>query len=129
MTRALHSLPLRWRLSLLLVLPVAAIGMSVSAYNFHYNRAAVEHDAQRRTEAVMRSLSRDFERIVLLGSQHSSLELGERLRSFPTIEYLAIYDRQGRGVLAYHRADLPYRAPPAAPDEQTSFGATETSTR
>lgn len=119
--KAFGALSIRWRLLLLVFVPVGVLSLLVSSYAYRDKIDSVRSDTFEQTLAITRSLQRDFERITVMGSRDASVEASERLRSFRNIEYGVLYDRGGDGVWAYRRSDLAAIEPPAFGGERAAF--------
>lgn len=119
--RGFRSLSLRWRILLIIAIPVLGISIT-SAYLDHQTaRRALESKIDEQAHTIIGAVRRDVEELAMLGSQNAAIELIEILQSFPSLERVHVYNGQGKNILAYHRADLEYHAPSLIPEPGTRF--------
>lgn len=116
-----NALSIRWRGLLILVVPVVSVS-AILTLMAHYSRNHSHRaTAVRNLDAIIESNLRDAEQIIRLGERSASIGLTERLRAFPDIERMVLYDRAGTGGFVYRGRDQPVRAVPELGRERISF--------
>ncbi len=123
LARWIGTLPVRWRGLLIIALPVILFSIIIVVVAYLEQKEMLRRAALDRANSIVDSISRDAEKIITLGSRSASVELADRLRAFPMVEELVLYDDDARGSYAYRHPELPPRPAPAFSAERKAFGS------
>ena len=111
--RSLAILPIRWRLLLLVAVPMLCVVVTVAVMEYRRMSIDARRTLTEQTRMSVRSLTRDLEKVILLDDRNAVTEIVGRLDSLQNIIYVVAYNESHHPVFRYQRDPGRLRATPS----------------
>jgi len=99
------------------IVPMVVVIGIVLSMDYQNRSEAAQNDLEERTRAVVAALHHDVARMIFYPDRELSLDITQRLKSFPYIESLHVYKKDGQIVFSYENEG--WAGEPAPPIPRT----------
>ena len=105
------GLSLRSRLLLTTLIPILAAIAVALVVDYRLRVSTARHDLEEQTRSLVLALDRDVSNLVYSPRRELALDINQRLKAFPDLERLFVFDASGDVLLAYQRPKWEGAAP------------------
>lgn len=112
-----EGLSLRSRLLLTTLIPILATIALTLIVDYHLRTRTARHDLEERTRSLIIALDRDVSNLVYSPKRELALDVSQRLKAFPDLERLFVFDASGDVLLAYQKPKWLGEAPLELPSD------------
>ena len=120
MKKFFHHLSIRSKLILVIFATSTLVSLLGFTAVMAIDDANIRQDAVTNTQSVLQVFSQDFVKLALLSDVNAAADIVTKLRSFPLIHNVFLYDKQGQVAFTYEKSPSSAMEPPAPVAAQTA---------